>query len=113
MHNLRRFYYQNKTKIWVTIGAVTLVLILIQVINNNIKNSKYNNTVNENIISSNVNTNIDDNNESSVSVMSGQSVATGETVNSQTLTRAKNIIQSFVDACNNRDIEKAYNLCWC
>lgn len=41
---------------------------------------------------------------------SDKSLTTGEQIDSQLMEQVNNIIEEFVDACNSKDIEKAYNL---
>lgn len=105
MHKLRKFYYDNKYKIWGIIAFIVLLLASIQILNrlvtdnNNINNQQESNIVN-NINSENRNT----------YVTTNESVITGERVDSTELENASNIIEEFISECNNGNIEQAYNL---
>lgn len=109
MHNLRRFYYQNKYKIWGVIIFIVLLLLAIQVLNkiasianeNKINNAITNNTNTVNNIINNPNTNSH--------ITSDKSAVTGERVDNTSLKKASEIIENFVSACNNGNIEEAYN----
>ena len=109
MHNLRRFYYQNKYKIWGIIIFIVLILLVIQVVNKlveysneqSLKEATANNITN--------NTNINNQNKDTY-VSSDRSSVTGEIINDSTLEKASNAIENFISACNNGNIEQAYNL---
>ena len=85
MHNLRRFYYQNKYKIWGVIIFIVLLLLVIQVLNkiasmvneNKINEAMLNNTNTANTIINNSNTNSH--------ITSDKSAVTGEQVDNTSL----------------------------
>ena len=51
MHNLRRFYYQNKNKIWRIIAIIAFILIIIKFLNYIVKVKNEKTTGNSIIIS--------------------------------------------------------------
>ena len=110
MHNLRRFYYQNKYKIWGVIIFIVLLLLAIQVLNKivAISNEK---KLNEAISNSNTNTvnAIINNPNTNSHITSDKSAVTGEQVDNTSLKKASETIENFVSACNNGNIEEAYN----
>ncbi len=106
MHNLIRYYYQNKYKIWGCILFIVLVFLSIQIINrilaqNNeqiLKNNNISNNIKENTIINNNSYLVND-----------ESAITGENINNNSLKDASTIIENFITACNNGNIEEAYN----
>ncbi|MCI8273936.1 MAG: hypothetical protein HFJ55_07685 [Clostridia bacterium] len=120
MHKLRRFYYNNKTKIWAAILFITFLIIILQVINyvvglsNNKKAEELlnnNTTVNSNTNSgTNTTTNTTQKENSNTSVTSEKSGVTGVIVQKEQLERASNLIDSFITFCNEQKLEEAYNL---
>ena len=107
MHKLRKFYYDNKEKIWGIIIFVVLVLLSIQIVNklmsiqneNDLKNINQNSTL-DTTYSEDKNTYI----------TNDESVVTGEKVGETDLQDANKIIEEFISECNNGNIEQAYNL---
>ena len=109
MHNLIRYYYRNKYKIWGVIAFIVLLLLIIQVLNrivaittqNEIDDAIKNNTQNNTII----------NNPNTDSYLtSDKSAVTGEKIDNIALEYASETIENFVSACNTGNIEKAYSL---
>ena len=110
MNNWIRKYNQNRRVIWTVIGIVAFFVIALQVIFgliretrdrqrqeqiNNIYSQQQNTqNSNENSFNNETNTHRDENNVNS---------------NTSTLT-TKQVIQQFVDYCNNNQIEQAYNM---
>ena len=110
MNNWIRKYNQNRRVIWTVIGIVAFFVIALQVIFgliretrdrqrqeqiNNIYSQQQNTQNNyENSFNNETNTHQDENNVNS---------------NTSTLT-TKQVIQQFVDYCNNNQIEQAYNM---
>lgn len=107
MHKLRKFYYDNKEKIWGIIIFIVLVLASIQIINRliSIQNENDLKQINENSISNNT---YSDNRNTYIT--NDESVVTGEKVNETDLQDANEIIEKFISECNNGNIEQAYNL---
>lgn len=104
MGNLRRYYYENKAKIWKVILIIAFILLLIRFtdymigIKNNDKTITNNNT---NIINS-----IVDNS----SLTTNKSTIDGATINENTLKIQVNIIEQFLELCNKKQFEEAYRL---
>lgn len=109
MHNLIRYYYKNKYKIWGVIIFIVLLILSIQVLNfitgqlneqkiNNISQSNKNDT---NILINNKNTNS--------YITNNTSATTGEKINPTSLEKAREIIEKFISACNNGNVEEAYS----
>lgn len=111
MHNLMRFWYQNKNQI-IKIGAVIVfVLLIIQVVNlfikkNNEKNMQEakNRTSTSTTTNNNTSTTIDN------TVVSSKSAITGQDITSKQINNDATVINSFVKYCNQKDLEKAYDL---
>lgn len=108
MHNLMRFWYQNKNQI-IKVGAIVIfVFLIIQVVNLFVKRNnekKFENVMNG--------TNINANNTSSTennTVISDKSAITGQNVSSKQLSTDTNTINNFINYCNQKDLEKAYSM---
>ena len=106
MHKLRKFYYDNKYKIWGIIAFIVLLLASIQILNGLVAD---NNNINNQQQESNIVNNINSENRNTY-VTTNESVITGERVDSTELESASNIIEEFISECNNGNIEQAYNL---
>lgn len=108
MHKLRKFFYDNKNQIMKILGIIIFIFIILQVVNKLVQNN--NKKTLENIgKSDNINTNAIQNNNDK-GLISNKSAVTGSEVQSNKLENAVNTINSFVDYCNSKEIEKAYNL---
>lgn len=104
--NLIRYYNQNRKKIWgilIIIASVFVVLYLIDIIANNIREDAQ---VPINTISQ---ADINNNTDSSV-LTTNQSVVTGENVEGEQLKDATTIIDEFISFCNKKDLQSAYDL---
>lgn len=110
MHKLRRFYYENKLKIW-SISLLILFLIIILQVANYIagQNNKKNNNLSNNLIENNT-TNTISNSNKNTSVTTEKSAVTGGIVQKEELQIVNDIIEKFISFCNNKNIEEAYNL---
>ncbi len=108
MHNLLRYYYQNKYKIWGVIIFIVLLILVIQVVNFMV--TRMNGQDSNNPISSNISSNTLINNKETNSYITGDtSAVTGEQINTTNLENARVIIENFISACNNGNIEEAYS----
>lgn len=105
LHKFRKFCYDNKIKIWRGIFIIASILIVIQLANYLIKirseNSIKNVNNSDNINSNTTNTNI--------YMSSNTSGVTGEIIDKDSLAQANEIIDNFISACNNSNIEEAYS----
>lgn len=103
LRQLRIFYYNNKTKIWLGVGIIVFVYIIIQLINSNIKSNNEKNLLN--------NTgNISTVNEQTYLTSKNTTVMSEVEVSQETTKQDTDVIKQFVEYCNNKDIEKAYAL---
>ena len=96
MNRIIRWYNKNRKIFWVIVFVAIIVINLPKVLNEYAKDKKEKSSS----ISNNTTTY---NNED-------YSVITGETVKEETNTKNTNIINSFIDFCNNGDIESAYQI---
>ena len=106
MYNLIRYYFKNKYKIWAVIIFIVLLLLAIQVLN------KIELESNQKILEENRNSdeeNIISNYNNSDIYISNTTVTSGEKLNTDKLESASDIIQKFISACNNSNIEEAYS----
>ena len=106
MHKLRKFYYDNKYKIWGIIAFIILLIGIIQITNAILAN---NNKLNNNTVEKNVIENINSENKDTY-FSTDESVVSGEKIDSNKLEKASKAIEEFISECNNGNIEKAYNL---
>ena len=107
MHRLRRFYYNNKVKIWKSIAIIAFFFIALQILNTIIsKNNEE--KIKETISNTSNNTTSEKNNN--IEIASNESAVTGDIIDETILEEETNIIDEFVSACNNKEIEKAYDM---
>ena len=102
MHKLRRYYYQNKEKIWKAILVTALVLGIIQLLNENVKkqsNQPNQLVTNENISYENKNTN---------TYISNQTAISGGTVTGREVETINNTISKFLNYCMKNNVQEAY-----
>lgn len=102
MHKLRRYYYQNKEKIWKAILVTALVLGIIQLLNENVKkqsNQPNQLVTNENISYENKNTN---------TYISNQTAISGGTVTGKEVETINNTISKFLNYCMKNNVQEAY-----
>lgn len=99
MNSWKRFYNMYRKDIFKIVFIVLCIIICIRVANEAAKNK--NNQRLNNLISSNVTKSETD---KSFSIISDQSVPNKE------YETVKNVISEFMEACNSKDIDKAYDL---
>lgn len=102
--NLIRYYNQNRKKIWGIIIIIASAILLLQMINYFYK------IKNEEILEGTTNNAEIERNTSNTIITTNQSVVTGESVSTKQLQNATTVIDSFISYCNNKELEKAYNL---
>lgn len=97
--NIRRSIFESRYVIFAVIFAIVLVLYLIQMLNNNIKqeNAMQNNQIQNTIVEDKKDT-------------TSKPVITGNEVKKDTEEANTKIIEQFITYCNNKEIEQAYNL---
>lgn len=100
MEKLLRYWNKNKRKILITIAVIALVIIIIQIANKIAEEqNQFNDTGQE--LNTQISQDITKPNESIIS----------ETILSETETESNsNFIKQFVEYCNKKDIEKAYEM---
>lgn len=96
MNRFIRYFNQNRFRIIITILIVAFIIILIQIINYILKQFQTDITQTEPTI-------VD-------SSIPRESVITGEELPEETTETNVNIIKQFVEFCNNKEYENAYNL---
>ena len=94
MNKLVRYWNQNRGKIIITIAIIAFIIILIQIVNSILENSE---------TKGNENATVD-------YTKPVQSVITGEVVSEERTMENTNIIKEFVDYCNQKEYQKAYEL---
>lgn len=105
MRELRRWYYENKDKIWVIILVSAFVIFFIRILNSYYENREITlqdtNTIS---IKQEINNEITGQLDSTTSIISGGSKT------DETLKKHTEIIDEFINYCNEGKIEEAYNL---
>ena len=107
MYKLIRFFNQNRKKIVRVILIIAFAFIILQILNYLIK-IKY-----ENDNEKNTNVIINQNNSISNynnSLISDKSMISGSSISSTKLKSDTDIIDKFMTYCNNKELEKAYDL---
>ena len=109
MHNLRRFYYQNKEKIWKIILFIVFCFALLQFANylakiNNEKKRNQEALLNE---QNKTNTSIT---VKDTYVASNKSAVDGSEISEEEISEVETLINKFVSHCNKGEIEDSYNL---
>lgn len=101
MHKLWRFYNQNKLKVWAIFLAIILGWLMLQVVNNALKeaNQTQENMTNEETISNVVSYS----NES-------QSIISGGSISSKYSEDLAQVIEQFYTYCINHEPQKAYDM---
>lgn len=101
--NLIRYYNQNRKKLWGILIIIASAFLLLQMVNYfyKINNEKA-------IAVKNITTEEKPNKETTL--MTNQSVVTGENIDSKHLQDSTTIIDNFISYCNHKELEKAYNL---
>lgn len=102
-----RYYNQNRKKVITIVIVVIAVIVLIQVLNQIAK--KQSEEKMENIQTSNVITTTQSNSKSA-NTLHTDSTISDTTISTQTAKQNQNIINSFIEYCNNGYIDSAYNL---
>ena len=100
MHNFLKLLYDNRKYILSVIGSIVLILIIIQILNQLTK-AKVNNEM-KNIIDSGNNTTTIDN--------SNYLINNNKSIKTTTNNTIKNALDSFVNYCNDGQVENAYNM---
>lgn len=99
MHNWIRYYYKNRLKIWAIILGIIFVIVLIQIFNSFSKNKRQ---AEAKEIEEKQHENVVSYNEES------KSITTGESVNKNYQDQFGTLLDSFLTACIEHKLEKAY-----
>ena len=104
MIKLIRYYNQNRKKIWKIILIIFSAFLLLQIVNYfyKIKDEE------QKLIPKNQTSEI--NSTNTTTITENKSVVTGKKVQKDTLQTAVTIIDTFIEYCNNHELEKAYDL---
>lgn len=103
LRKIRLFYYNNKNKIWKTIGLIALVIVIILILNQLARKDIVNNL--NNIQSTNQNIN-----DFSSIYNPTQSVIDSSQVSEIEKDEVTKILTNFLDYCINNNPKEAYNL---
>ncbi len=108
MHNILHFYYQNRKRIWTVILVVVIIIGLIRIANYIVghKSPNPNNTYQNSNTIKDINGNLSTN----AIVSNDNSLVDGGKISSTVLKKAKDVIETFINYCNNGEVEQAYNL---
>lgn len=104
MYKLIRYYNQNKDKILKTILIIVFIIGIIQLLNYLIKLKNEKNISKLNVLTNYIN------NDISQELVSDKSLISGQSVSSTKLKQDTDIINEFVENCNNQNFEGAYKL---
>ncbi len=103
MYKLIKFYNQNRKKIFKIILIIVFILAIIQLLNYFSKISK------KDVAIDNVSV-VNNSNNAHQELVSNRSVITGEKISENKLNGDVDIINKFMDYCNEGNIERAYRL---
>ena len=104
MNRMIRFYNQNRKKLFVIGIIIVFLFILLQLFNNILKERDENAKSNINIIK---NTNKIENENV---LISDKSISNGKRLSDSKLNEDIDIIKKFIEFCNNKEFEEAYDL---
>lgn len=105
MYNIIRFYNQNRKKLLKIILIIVFVIALIQLLNYLVKVNQ------ENVESKNIIENaLERTNTAKDALISNKSIISDTNVSEKNMETEINIIDDFINYCNNKDINNAYNL---
>lgn len=100
--NIRRYYNQNRKKIWGIIIIIAFAFLMFYLLNYIVDNTKEE----ENIqITNEINYKTN-----SSKITTNQSVVTGENVSSNQLKTQAEVIDQFISYCNEKNLQEAYDL---
>lgn len=105
MLKLRRLYNKNKMGVWLTVGVIAFFIIILQLINGfvgykNKEEAKTRETQISNTIT----------NKRNITVQSEKSSVSGEDIDSSEIQSNTEVIEEFINKCNENKVEEAYNM---
>lgn len=97
MHNLRQFYYANKKQIWIAAFIIFFLFAIIKFFDNR----AFSNSGSKDKLIQTIN---------NTSASTQLSEITGKEISDKQYSTQTEVIKDFIEACNKKDIEKAYSL---
>ena len=98
MNKFIRFYNQNRLRFWLIVVTIVIIVSIPRALNNYIKKQKEKEGNNRNNVT-----------ESYNRINKNPSIS-GKSVSEETTKKSVNIIDTFMENCNNQNIEEAYSL---
>lgn len=105
MHNLRRFYYENKEKIWKVVSIIAFVLVIIYFANQNRQKTVSNNDEKE--LNQQESLYVDKENNTYIS---DKTLISGESVGKKETEKIKDTISKFLKYCKEENFKEAYQM---
>lgn len=104
MYNIVRFYNQNRRDIWKIVIIIASLILLLQLLNWYVgkTNSKKQNL--------NISNDTTQSNSNTVQIKSQNSAVTGGKISNERLNSETDLIEKFLENCNNNKIEEAYGM---
>jgi len=104
MQRLRSFYHKNKNTMWAIIIIAIIVIGVVQLLNRYTREETLKKLTEGNRTNSTGNSTI------GIPVSEKDPVVSGGTISESEAIKNKNIINTFVEYCNDRDIQSAYDI---
>lgn len=105
MNKIIRFYNQNREKIIKIVLIIVFVMFIIQLLNHIVKvrnkNTSYDNVIQNNLKRTNT---------AEDALISNKSIISDTKISEDALKVDINVIEQFINYCNNKDINNAYNI---
>lgn len=105
MHNLRRFYYKNKDKIWKVVLIIAFLLGIIYFLNNNVI-EKINDSNNGSLI---IDNQIYENTETQTYIEK-ESAISGSIITEKEVDKINKTVNQFLQYCKNGNSQEAYDM---
>ncbi len=104
MGRLIRYYNQNKEKIWFTVLVFVIIVVVVQLLNNSVKNK------NQSLGNFSQNSNSASSVKEQVVQQSKQSLISDSKVDDDEFEKESGIIERFITFCNKGNVKQAYSL---
>lgn len=105
MHNLRRFYYQNKQKIWKVVLIIAFLLGIIYLLDKKALEDS-----NKNLYPQDMNNNINYYDDENKTYISDKSAISGGSISKEDVKKINHTISKFLQYCKNENYQEAYNM---